>query len=161
VAFSPDGKKIVTGSGDKTARIWNADGSGAPLVLKGHESSVYSVAFSPDRKKIVTGSRDETARVWNADGSGVPLVLKGHDSSVSSVAFSPDAKKIVTGSWDKTARVWTVGEETLLAALWDATSDCLDVEWRQALLLESPEEARANHQCCRQEVARRRGWSAP
>jgi len=88
-------------------------------------------------------------------------VLKGHDSSVSSVAFSPDAKKIVTGSWDKTTRVWTVGEETLLAALWDATSDCLDVEWRQALLLESPEEARANHQCCRQEVARRRGWSAP
>ena len=106
VAFSPDGKKIVTGSEDHSARIWNADGSGAPVVLQGHTSSVGSVAFSPDGKKIVTGSEDHSARIWNADGSGAPVVLQGHASYVHSVAFSPDGKKIVTGSWDKTARVW-------------------------------------------------------
>jgi len=47
VAFSPDGKQIVSGSRDKTARVWNADGSGTPLVFRGHADSVESVAFSP------------------------------------------------------------------------------------------------------------------
>ncbi len=39
-AFSPDGKRIVTASWDKTARVWNADGTGEPLVLRGHEDRV-------------------------------------------------------------------------------------------------------------------------
>lgn len=67
VAFSPDGKTVVAGSGDKTARIWNADGSGSPVVLNGDESEVTSVAFSPDGKTVVTGSRDKTARIWIVD----------------------------------------------------------------------------------------------
>ncbi|MBL9008082.1 MAG: CHAT domain-containing protein [Myxococcales bacterium] len=106
VAFSPDGKKIVTGSFDHTARVWNADGSGDPLPLKGHEESVIAVAFSPDGTKIVTGSEDKTARVWNAERSGDPLPLKGHEESVVAVAFSPDGRKIVTGGTDKTVRIW-------------------------------------------------------
>ena len=57
-AFSPDGKRIVTASGDKTARIWDA-ATGQPIgePLKGHEDAVYSAAFSPDGKRIVTASR--------------------------------------------------------------------------------------------------------
>jgi WD40 repeat protein len=175
VAFSPDGKKIVTGSGDlfpgskdETARIWNADGSGAPVVLKGHESFVTSVAFSPDGKKIVTGSNDKTARIWNADGSGASLVLAGHEDAVTSVAFSPDGKKIVTGSGnvflvnngDKPARVWMVSSDLLLDVLWNATSECLPERRRQELLGEAPADAKQGYDRCRQEVARRRGWTA-
>ncbi len=105
-AFSPDGKRIVTASWDKTARVWNADGTGKPLVLQGHEDRVRSAVFSPDGQHIVTASLDNTVRVWRADGTGKPLVLGGDIDRIFSADFSPDSKRIVTASWDKTARVW-------------------------------------------------------
>ena len=66
VAFSPDGERVLTGSSDNTARLWDA-ASGVPIhALRGHEDSVYSVAFSPDGERLVTGSYDNTARLWRA-----------------------------------------------------------------------------------------------
>ncbi|XYH98713.1 protein kinase domain-containing protein [Sorangium sp. So ce1128] len=105
--YSPDGEHIVTACADGTARVWNADGTGEPVVLRGHEDYVSSAAFSPDGKRIVTTSYDKTARVWNADGTGEILILRGHQDRVTSAAFSPDGKRIVTTSWDRTARVWS------------------------------------------------------
>ncbi|MEZ4310959.1 MAG: hypothetical protein R3F14_23200 [Polyangiaceae bacterium] len=46
--FSPDGERVVTASADSTARVWNADGTGVPLVPRGHDNRVSSAAFSPD-----------------------------------------------------------------------------------------------------------------
>ncbi|WP_437932698.1 nSTAND1 domain-containing NTPase [Sorangium sp. So ce291] len=109
--YSPDGKRIVTASRDNTARVWNADGTGEPLVLRGHENLVISVAFSPDGKRILTASFDNTARVWNADGTGEPLVLRGHKGAVLSAAFSPDGKRIVTACDDGAVRVWNADGE--------------------------------------------------
>jgi len=105
-AWNPDGKRIVTASDDQLARVWNADGTGAPLVLTGHVGPVTSAAWSPDGQRIVTASADKTARVWNADGTGEPLVLTGHEGSVVSAVWSPDGQRVVTASWDKTAIVW-------------------------------------------------------
>ncbi|XXT24106.1 protein kinase [Sorangium sp. So ce429] len=104
--YSPIGERIVTASYDRTARVWNADGTGEPLVLRGHMDALSWAAFSPDGRRIVTASYDRTARVWNADGAGEPLVLRGHDDRVYSAAFSPDGRRIVTASHDRTARVW-------------------------------------------------------
>src|SRR5438552_12054561 len=67
VAFSPDNRWVVTGSVDKTARLWDlkaAYPAAQPVVLKGHENSVTAVAFSPDNRWVVTGSYDKTARLW-------------------------------------------------------------------------------------------------
>jgi WD40 repeat protein len=67
VLFSPDGTRIVTGSDDKTVRLWDA-GTGEPVgePLRGHTDSVRSVSFSPDGTRIVTGSQDNTVRLWDA-----------------------------------------------------------------------------------------------
>ena len=64
-SFSPDGKRIVTASSDKTARVWDA-ASGKPIaVLRGHADLVWSAAFSPDGRRIVTASKDQTAGIWD------------------------------------------------------------------------------------------------
>jgi len=73
--WSTDGTRIITASDDATARIWNTDGSGQPVVLRGHEQGLRFAAFSPDGQLIITTSKDGTARIWNADGSGQPYVL--------------------------------------------------------------------------------------
>ena len=65
-AFSPDGARIVTASGDSTVRIWDATTGTEITILRGHESWVYSAAFSPDGARIVTTSLDRTVRIWDA-----------------------------------------------------------------------------------------------
>ena len=66
MAVSPDGKRILTGSWDRTAKLWDAASGRDVLTLKGHSGPVLSVAFSPDGQRIVTGSYDQTAKVRQA-----------------------------------------------------------------------------------------------
>jgi hypothetical protein len=78
VSFSPDGRRLVTGSRDKTAKVWDAEKGTEILSLKGHTGEVTSVSFSPDGRRIVTGSRDKTTKVWDADKGTELLALQGH-----------------------------------------------------------------------------------
>ena len=77
MSFSPDGTRIVTGSCDRTAKVWDARTGTALLELKGHTGAVKSVAFSPDGTRIVTGSEDQTAKVWDARTGTALLELEG------------------------------------------------------------------------------------
>ncbi len=63
--MTPDGARIVTGSFNRTAFIWDATSRAEVAVLKGHRNVVWSVAVTPDGARIVTGSEDETARIWD------------------------------------------------------------------------------------------------
>ena len=85
VAISPDNHWLVTGSDDKTARLWDLrakDPAASPVVLRGHDGPVRAVAISPDNHWLVTGSYDNTARLWDLsakDPAASPVVLRGHD----------------------------------------------------------------------------------
>jgi WD40 repeat protein len=116
VAYSPDGKRIVSGSYDKTVRIWDAStGEAIGKPFTGHGDIVKSVAFSPDGKYIVSGSHDKTVRIWDAStGEAIGKPFTGHGKEVISVAFSPDGKHVVSSSFDGTVRVWdATSKETI------------------------------------------------
>ena len=105
-SFTSDGKRVVTASGDKTARVWDAETGKAIGVPMTHDKWVTSASFSPDGKRVVTASWDKTARVWDAETGKAVGVLMRHDGLVNSASFSPDGRRVVTASDDKTARVW-------------------------------------------------------
>jgi WD40 repeat protein len=128
VSFSPDGQRILTGSGDSTAKVWDADKGTELLTLKGHNNLVTSVDFSPDGKRILTGSQP-SAKVWDADKGTELLTLEGHTEILTSVRFSPDGKRILTGSWDNTAKVWDADKGTLLLTLTGHTGPVYSVSF--------------------------------
>ena len=66
-SFSPDGTKVVSGSSDKTVRIWDAVTGECEQTLEGHSDAVTSASFSPDGTKVVSGSRDQTVRIWDVN----------------------------------------------------------------------------------------------
>ncbi len=111
-AWSPDSKRIASGSDDRTVQVWNAIDGSFSYTYKGHAYSVEAVAWSPDSKYIASGSLDSTVQVWNAaDGSHV-LTYNGHSGwFVDTVAWSlPDGKLIASGSYDQTVQVWNAAD---------------------------------------------------
>jgi WD40 repeat protein len=135
VSWSPDGRRLATGSADGTAKVWDAASGRQLLTLKGHTSPLWSVSWSPDGQRLATASEDGTAKVWDAAGAREMLTLKGHTNWVTSVSWSPDGKRLATGSGrrggtgDNSAKVWdaTTGRAILtLKGHWDWVSS---VSW--------------------------------
>ena len=108
VAYSPDGRHIISGSDDKTIRIWDAEtGAAVGTPLEEHTDCVNSVAYSPDGRHIISGSYDTTIRVWDAEpGAAVGTPLHGHIHCVNSLACSPNCRHIISAPDDMTIRLW-------------------------------------------------------
>lgn len=104
VAFSFDGKYVVSGSYDETLVIWEAT-TGKVISNMIHNGPVNYAAFSPNGEYMISGSEDGTARVWEVK-TGKEIARTTHDGPVSSVAFSLDGKYVVSGGFDRTVRVW-------------------------------------------------------
>ena len=119
VAFSPMGNQVISGSLDRTLRLWHVEKSAngklfLQAVLRGHERAVSTCTFSPmDNQLVVSGSMDKTLRLWhvmnNASGELTSqAVLHGHEGYVSACGFNPTGDQLVSGSDDKTLRLWHI-----------------------------------------------------
>jgi WD40 repeat protein/serine/threonine protein kinase len=142
VAFSPDGKRIVSGSDgwSDNLKVWAAM-SGEEVNslkrLKDGLNPTTSVAYSPDGTRIVSGDRFGVMTIWDAVSGQDILTLSGHSGPIMSVAFSPDGMRIVSGSMDKTLKVWdaTTGQNlhTLTGHNESVTSVAFSPDGRQIL----------------------------
>jgi len=106
IAFSPDGKRALIASGDRTVRVYEVEGRRDVKRLVGHTASVWAVALSADGRRAASGSMDGTARVWDIQ-TGLPIAkFDKHESLVSAVAFTPDGKWVVSGGFDGVIALW-------------------------------------------------------
>ncbi|TFK33185.1 quinon protein alcohol dehydrogenase-like superfamily [Crucibulum laeve] len=111
VAYSPNGKHVVSSSWDRTIKVWDAAENGLVLIeLSGHTSRVDSVGYSPSGQRVVSSSEDRTVRVWDAV-TGVPLMqpLTQHNCAARNVVYSPDGSRLIAGNGEA---IW----------VWDAES---------------------------------------
>jgi WD40 repeat protein/serine/threonine protein kinase len=115
VAYSPDGRTLVSGGQDGTVRVWETATGRELHTLRGHAHVVYAVAFSPDGRTLASGGEDQTVWLWEAATGRALRVLRGHTDHVHGVAFSPDGRTLASAANDRTVRLWdiTTGRELL------------------------------------------------
>ncbi|HXW52864.1 MAG TPA: BTB/POZ domain-containing protein [Myxococcota bacterium] len=110
VNFSPDGSLIVTGSWDKTVKIWQAKDGALVHSLPGHTDIIYSASFSKDGKSVITGSGDKTVKIWSVENGGVTRTI-GATHKIISASFGDDDQFIIAAFGDKTAKIWNTRTE--------------------------------------------------
>jgi WD40 repeat protein len=126
LSFDPLARFLVSGSHDRTVRIWALRDGAAKVrhVLRGHKEQVNSVGVSPDSKVVVSGSNDGTIRMWDVRCGEVIRVLGAHAAAVTSTVWSPAGSRVVSASFDRTVCVWRAYDEVIMLCL-SALAHCM------------------------------------
>src|SRR5436190_2037188 len=135
VAYSLDGQLLVSGSNDRTIKLWRRDGVfikslAIPYDINGQLTDVLSVAISPDGTLIAAGVEQYNAssqtefgavQVWRISDGQLVQNFTGYGAAVNSVAFSPDGQYLASGSKDRSVKVWRLANGTLVSSRFDHT----------------------------------------
>lgn len=108
-AFSPDGRWAVSGSDDRTLKLWEVTTGECLHTWTGHGRTVTACAFFPDGSQILSASDDRSLRTWSLATSECSAVLRGHTGWVRACAVSPDGQHIVSAGFDRVLRIWDAG----------------------------------------------------
>ena len=120
MAFTLDGKTLVSGSEDKTVQLWNTNGA-KRSTLRGHQGWVTSVAFSSDGAIVASGDTNKIIKVWDVDTGRERATLIGHKNTINALTFVPEGTSpysgcLASGSADGTIRFWDpeTGQELII-----------------------------------------------
>ncbi|MDY6901840.1 MAG: WD40 repeat domain-containing protein, partial [Cyanobacteriota bacterium] len=106
LALSKDGTILVSGSKDKTIKIWHLKTGELLRTLKGHKDGVHTIAISQDEQVIASGSADNTIKLWHLETGELLSTFSGHNNTVTGLAFANQDNTLVSGSLDKTIKIW-------------------------------------------------------
>jgi WD40 repeat protein len=108
VAFSQSGNFLVSGSRDKTIKLWNVETGKEVRTFSGHAHYVNDVDFSPTERWIASASSDQTVKLWDVTTGREVQTFRGHVDIVNIVAFSPNGQRLVTYGGMSNPRVYSV-----------------------------------------------------
>jgi len=121
IAYSPNGKMIVSGSLDRTVKVWDAAGGQLLRTFPGDYGAVSAVAFLPDGHRVASASLNGAIIIWNADSGQLIRSLKSDANyswnaspAVRSIAVSPDGARVASGSANSTITIWNDGNGGVL-----------------------------------------------
>mmetsp|Transcript_40541 Transcript_40541/g.82878 ORF Transcript_40541/g.82878 Transcript_40541/m.82878 type:complete len:477 (-) Transcript_40541:214-1644(-) len=149
VAFSPDCRLLMSGSGDATLRLWDVRTEVTAGTCRGHKNWVLCCAFSPDGQLAASGSMDKEGRLWNPQtGEQVGRPLQGHTKWITSLAWEPMhlvaegvCRRLVTASKDGTLRTWDAATCRSVHVLSGHMASVTAVRWSgQGLVMSSSED---------------------
>jgi WD40 repeat protein/energy-coupling factor transporter ATP-binding protein EcfA2 len=120
LAFSPDGRKLITSNDQGSLYAWNITGSritgNATSITGRHTSGVNSIIFSPDKKRMATCGYDGSVHIWNYKDillQQQPVVIRDNDNWVMGLCFTADSNRLISCGADKSVRVWDINTEQL------------------------------------------------
>jgi WD40 repeat protein len=139
VAFSPDGKLLVSAGGSEFTPARNGNRTSAEIKLwdvtkraergrlVGHTNKIFSAVFSPDGTTLATGSADQSVRLWDVEAMKERAALKGHTDAIRCVAFSSDGNTLASASSDRTVKLWNTATGTEIGSLKGHEEEVLSV----------------------------------
>ncbi|MEM1239776.1 MAG: DnaJ domain-containing protein [Cyanobacteria bacterium P01_H01_bin.26] len=129
VAITRDGKKLVTGSHDKTLRLWSTKTGSLLKTFSDHTKAIYCVAVSWDGKLAASGGADQTVKIWDIRTGellrSLGNLFLGHSETITALAFSPNGQTLASAGLDKTARLWSLKSGKEIYTLKDYTAPIL------------------------------------
>jgi len=132
ISFNSGGDKMLSGSADNTAKVWDVASGNITYTFEGHAKEITSCAFSIDGKKIITSSWDNTGKLWDANNGKLLFTLAGHTDIVGATAFSNNSLQVATASNDNTIKIWDTNTGKLNATLSGHTDIITSVQFNSA-----------------------------
>ncbi|MCO5171553.1 MAG: WD40 repeat domain-containing serine/threonine-protein kinase [Planctomycetes bacterium] len=106
-AFTPDGRRVLTTSADRSARLFDAETGAQALAPRGHAGLVAKVAPSPDGRLLATGGQDGTLRLWDVASGAERACVRAHADALQALAWEPDGRGLLTAGLDEVS-LWDV-----------------------------------------------------
>ena len=137
VCLSADGRKALSGSEDKTLKLWDVSSGRCLRTFMGHSGAVFSVCLSSDGHYALSGSEDQTLKLWDVSSGHCLRTFRGHSRDVESVCLSTDGRQALSGSSDQTLKLWELSSGRCLRTFGGhsgaACSVCLSSDGHYAL----------------------------